>query len=182
MTENFKEIKDKNSIKDNCDFKGIVKLYDENGNLLMTTHNLIVFSGRKIIMDAFRKLLNLGDTSTITEGNSLYFNFGYTGNSIITSSDLTYKDVKPSNSDSGFFYQVNVSDSSLPLTITEESNELCLSFTITITGSETFQKFDEIFLSYGTNDSDQTLFSRVAMDPVFLGVNDTYSLKYSIYF
>lgn len=172
-------INEKNYLADNVGLKGIVSIYDKNHNLVSKNHNMIVMDGRKFLLNLFRIATNISITNIEEYPQScyLYFNFGYLGQgSPRTAYNLKYNMVTGNNS-------TIHSERMLEANLINSENTLGLSFTATIKGSEEFQRFDEIFLSL-KSDTDNTdyLFSRVSMDPVFLGTDGEYTIQYNIYF
>lgn len=173
-------INEKNYLADNVGLKGIVSIYDKNHNLVSKNHNMIVMDGRKFLLNLFKiatgiSFTNSDEVNDYPQSCNLYFNFGYLGQgSPRTAYNLTYSMVTGNNS---AIHSEKVSSAVL----INSENTLGLSFTATIKGSEEFQRFDEIFLSLKTDTTDY-LFSRVSMDPVFLGTDGEYTIQYNIYF
>ena len=176
--KNTKTVEERVTVKDKVlNAKGIISIYDDKGNLIAEAHNMIVFSGIKLIFNLFLAGIGVNSDQNDYTG-TLYFNFGYIGDARITKLDSTYDD---------FFVSGNtnctkIDTSEIDITMIDNTE---LSFTITknLTGTSEFQQFDEIGLSYTENGSpEQILFSRAAIDPVYLGVDGKYRMKYKIYF
>lgn len=175
-------INEKNYLADNVGLKGIVSIYDKNHNLVSKNHNMIVMDGRKFLLNLFKIATGISTTSKDVDeypkSCKLYFNFGYLGQgSPRTAYNLTYNMVTGITGSNSTIHSEIMSEANL----INSENTLGLSFTATIKGSEKFQRFDEIFLSLKTDTTDY-LFSRVSMDPVFLGTDGEYTIQYNIYF
>lgn len=171
---------------------GIIRLYDKDGNLIVEKHNMIVKTGRDLIYKCF--LVN-AFSSTFLAGNDVNFelqqryslsvNFSYIQEgSVKTTEGLTYEMIKNAESTTQNNDSVIVRKTLVP-TVELDANELTLKLTASFNGSDTFTKFNQIYLTYGVENNNtipQQLFSRVALDPVFIGADGTYTLKYTIYF
>ena len=241
MNTNKIEISDNIKIKDNTSehnfdnilpIKGIIHIYDKDGNLVQTTHNMVVKGGRYLLYGLF---VNYGlygqktasgdlptDSFKISSGGGdqnisnfdkgkFSINFSYSAENVRTSADMTFDDVEETITS----YQTvtagggesTIINESKKLDITNELDssdlsieydvyELKVIFKATITGSTTFQKFNQVYLSYtipqessgsgseasSSSSSDTYLFSRAIMDPVFLGTDGEYSIHYTLYF
>lgn len=171
---------------------GIIRLYDKDGNLIVEKHNMIVKTGRDLIYKCF--LVN-AFSSAFLAGNDINFelqqryslsvNFSYIQEgSVKTTEGLTYEMIKNAESTTQTNDSVIIRKTLVP-TVELDANELTLKLTASFNGSDTFTKFNQIYLTYGVENNNtipQQLFSRVALDPVFIGADGTYTLKYTIYF
>lgn len=170
------KISDSVSVNDNLGVSpiGIVRLYDNDGNLILETHNMVVKSGREIIFKLFKHFVCGIDDTTDYNGEILV-NFSYTSKGVKTVSELTLSDIETDSTNS-----ISASPS-----ITIDDTNLNIKFKVSVAGNNTFMKFNQIYLTYVKKDdteSNKTLFSRVAIDPVFIGSNGNYDLEYTLYF
>jgi len=168
--------------------KGIIRIYNEKGELIKECHNMVVKSGRKLLYELFKtyvlkntkKQIDENDSTPVNISNATFkINFSYLKEAIKTVSDLSLSDIATISGNDGVINTV------VP-TVEYDDTDLKVIFKTSITGNTDFKKFNQIYLSYTADDewddNNVILFSRVAMDPVFLGANGTYSIYYSIYF
>ena len=182
-------IHDNIQIDDDHKLKGIIRIYDKNQKLIAETHNMIVFSGRQLFFRLFCSgfAFFANSASASTNNLQLYINFGYLGEARVTEQNSTYNDFF--NSAHSPIKTILINESNCSIQGLDENagqdstnTTLALTITVSISGSSEFQKFDEIGLSFtDALSQNHVLFSRAPMDPVFLGADGKYTLKYSIY-
>lgn len=182
-----------NDTFDSNPIKGVVRIYDMDGNLVVEKHNMVVKTGRHLLYNLFKLYVIDNSTTRNTWSSadnkdkiaSMIMCFSYADNPIKTNQDLTLKQIEDNEKGS-----IKTEPS---MDISADETELKITFKATINGSENFQKFNQIYFKYwykeagstfesASNAGDVSLFSRVAMDPVFLGSDGVYSIHYSLYF
>lgn len=212
-------ISDSMSISDNLEsktntsnspIKGVIKIYDKEGNLIKTVHNMVVNGGRYLLYALF---LNYGlygsheetEKSKIVPntaiavgtnpdqqivlptltGSIFTINFSYTTDTIKTTNTLNFDNVV-NISTNHKSYELNVNDTESGVSIDVDPYEFKVTFKSTVHGSTEFKQFNQIYLSYKIPNQDggrtNFLFSRVIMDPVYLGADGEYSIHYSLFF
>lgn len=138
---------------------GIVEIYDaETGELVYKTHNMIVKSGRSLILNAV-----FGGASLKKAKFSKFYESGSLDNSVLTTADMAL----PENIVSEAFNDNDVLD----------SDNLCMKINLEIKNSAKTVPISAIGTSY-----DGKLFSRAAIDPVYMRPNRTYKCTYTMYF
>ena len=191
---------------------GVIRIYDKDGNLVKETHNMIVNGGRILLYGLFLRYGLYGDVSdeskltakfpqtniTGLSNNQLTnpviadfkcgtfgVHFGYTSETVKTVSSMNLDDVNEITSSTQDSY-LDINDSSSGADVDFDVYELKVTFKSTIKGDTWFQKFNQIYLTYKLpaegGEQQEYLFSRVVMDPVFLGEDGEYSIHYSLYF
>ena len=171
------KISDSISVNDNLGVTpiGIVKLYDKSGKLILKTHNMVVKTGRLQLFNIFLKTM-CGNAKSDTEDytGSMLVNFSYTGNGIKTTPDLDINALKNGSEDGV---------SAVPI-IEYNDADLSATFKVNLSGNNSFKRFNQIYLTYAKDNdsSNPILFSRVAIDPVYIGSNGSYSLEYTLHF
>ena len=185
IIDTYKPSDDATIKKNSCTPAGIIRIYDKDGNLVIEKHNMIVKSGRKLIFNSFlQKIFSSTDLTTngIAQLSDNQFdlkaNFSYLANPIKTTESLTLDQIQVAEGASG---DNNVIRKELDPEITIDADSLSIKLTASFAGTETFTKFNQIYLTY-VDSSTSTLFSRVALDPVYIGSDGTYTLTYTIYF
>lgn len=175
-----KKINDKISVVDSerKPIKGVVKILDDNGNVIAKRENIVVIDGRKIIFDLFYRLITTSTETDVTESGKIFsINFNYLTTPILSNPSLQYDQVTPNGTSSDL-----ISADLTRTNIVKNDNDLCLEITYTLT-SESGTKFNNLFLTYRSGSlSENKLFSRVAIDDVFLSAGAAYTIQYNIYF
>lgn len=143
--------------RDKATVRGFFFLKDSNGDIIATNENMIVQSGRVLILGAI-----YGDTTNGFKINNLKGSLGSDG-TLTTPNDNNLKS------------KLEV-DSMITNSWEDNSSELYIKYTGSLTPSTplTIQEFG---LFSGT-----TLFSRVVFPTVYLNANTSYTIEYYIYF
>ena len=216
------EINTENSSHSNPPIKGVISIYDKDGNLVKRVNNMVVSTGRYLLYGLFLNYALYGDPATtkamgVLPGTSFKLtkdetgvaqiekfihskfsiNFSYVTETVKTSSDMLISDVKDIETNSRT-YTLDSEDVTSGVSIEADPFDLKITFKSTIHGAQNFQKFNQIYLSYTLVETDANgvatdtnalagavddiLFSRVIMDPVFIGADGEYSIYYSLYF
>lgn len=143
-------------------FTGIVTILDENGNIVVENHNLIVESGRKLMAAA----LTGGAAFNI---ENLQIIYGLTTDSSV-SPDATlpgdYKTITPS---------VTKSDDGLSVKFTVQLNH-------TSSNSDSASKLTFNYIGLATTGDKPVLFSKSIFNTVILPPSRTMEINYTIYF
>ena len=185
IIDTYKPSDDATIKKNSCTPAGIIKIYDKDGNLVVEKHNMIVKSGRTLIFNSFlhkifssTELTAMGIKPLSDNQFDLKANFSYLANPIKTTESLTLDQIQVAEGASG---DNNVIRKELDPEITIDADALSIKLTASFAGTETFTKFNQIYLTY-VDGNISNLFSRVALDPVYIGSDGTYTLTYTIYF
>lgn len=177
--------------------KGFVRFYDNNGQVIFEKHNMIVNTGRKLIFDMFCKQFGLTTSNSTdpTGFNNLYIVLSQDSTGSQTIATTRYNDIASneekypdSNDKISKTIAVNASDIN-GYTIDVDTRTITFKISISVDDdlllNHEFFKFNQIYVYYtnsNNSDANRTLFSRVAMDPVFLSQGTTYELEYTYYF
>lgn len=199
-------IDDKYTVRDGASAplrpKGIVKFYDDKGNILFENHNMVVESGRRLLFDMFMRIaIQKTDGSDqianvvasakdeySDNGVGIKVNFSYLDDVIKTNEKLTINEIRSKLETTNATSSIKI----IKPTIEANRNDLSITFKTTISGNESFTKFNQVYLTFvpfgdtttieTVNDDAAILFSRVALDPVYIGAEGTYTLFYTLYF
>lgn len=144
-------------------FTGIVTILDENGNIVVENHNLIVKSGRKLMATALSggvafNIKNLQIVYGLTDKLSVSPN--------ATLSDDSYNTITP--------------------TVAESDDGLSVKFTVqlnhTSNGSNSTSKLTFNYIGLATTGDTPVLFSKSIFNTVILPPSRTMEINYTIYF
>lgn|SRR5574344_385766 len=170
---------------------GIIRVYDSDGHLIKEVHNMVVFSGRKLLAALLAdKIKAAGQSSAsnisaiINNSNNFNFaiNFSYTtSGDFATAEKTSYADVKNDN----VVYSKSLKNSA-DCVFDVGADDIRLIITVTLSEDETFKKFNQVYLTYTDSNIDLSnnvaLFSRASLSPVYLSASETYSIEYTLYF
>lgn len=156
-----KELRDYFKIDDNhSKIRGFLVLKDENGNILIKKENMIVKSGRELILNA----ITPANTRNTNSFNMRNLSAMVSEDDNLTTPDSTYANFNPVSG----------------ITTTVESvtvENLCVTFTIKAECDSGNYNLSSLGLYHGS-----TLFSRVVFDKIGLSSNSKLTFTYYIYF
>jgi len=170
---------------------GLVKIYDaETNELVYETHNMIVESGRKLILKAIFNKSALDPAK--------FKKYYETNNEALTTPNMAYSNIQSNVSEtmaaiattSGSTVTYNQTTVTTPgsatqttYTDTVNENGICMEMHFKIAkATNVMEPVTAIGLLYNTSGSNYTLFSRAAIDPVFMRPDRVYICHYTLYF
>jgi hypothetical protein len=161
---------------------GVVEVFDEDGDAIRETHNMVVLDGQRIMMSLFLSKLiengspaGTGDEYIEAENiadNSLGISFAYEANPSTTVETMDADDIPSSAHDVTEGYSVEYSMA---------GTGVCLTLKTKLSGAKV-HAFNEIMLMCKSTEGEKILFSRALIDPVFLGSDSSYMISYTLYF
>lgn len=168
--------------------KGMIRLYDKDGNLVREVHNTIVQTGREFLFHRFLgsntmetgKTISSYATATLKNDRSSdkfgYLHFGFATTPQMTTQDLDYGSVIGNDLYSG--------NKKYPITnVTFDQSALKVTISQSVSSANGLMKFNEIFITTVSSDgTTETLFSRALIDPLYIGEDTVYDMSYSFYF
>lgn len=186
---NVYDLKEYIKASDSCSpIRGYVVMTDEDGKTLFAKHNMIVEKGRELIRDLVYNNVfytDVGGISTSKKERKAHFSSIKFGNSndVTKPSDTALHSKEPISFNISLTNSINETINGGITHISNNNTEKCIHI---LTNINTTDKTAKLIISeaglFFTEDSDETLFSRVAFAPITINSNHIYTLNYYIYF
>lgn len=160
---------------------GIIKIYDiKTKKLLVSGHNMVVDDGisylyYEFIKNGFSTFIPGVAYSSLSSPVFSGISLGYDGSPAMTTKSMKYEDISSTLTDTLSFSSTVTSG--LELSVNPSNFEI--TFSISLNGSGTLKKFNEVVISYKDSGTDY-LFSRAIIDPISLDDDSKVKFVYNI--